>query len=119
MILADTSIWVDHFRHNNPKLGALLTEGEVACHPFVIGELACGNLKNRQEILSLLHDLPAVPMIDHDEFLTFVDEHRLAGAGLGSVDVHLLASARLAAISLWTTDRRLGRIAAQMHVAHS
>jgi len=116
MILADTSIWVDHLRRGNPELGVLLVEGEVACHSFVIGELACGNLKNRGEVLSLLHALPSVPTIDQDEFLAFVEHNHLAGRGLGLVDIHLLASARIAGVLLWTADRALEQVGAQMRL---
>jgi len=117
MILVDTSIWIDHLHRGNSQLSALLADGEVACHPFVIGELACGNLKRRAEVLSLLDDLPVLSAIDPEEFLLFVDQNHLAGIGLGFVDVHLLASARLAAVTLWTADRRLRQAAARMQLA--
>ena len=77
------------------------------CHPFVIGELACGNLENQNEIISLLQSLPMAPTIEFDEFLFFIDRHRLMGKGVGFVDVHLLSSAHLAGIPLWTADKRL------------
>lgn len=107
MVLVDTSVWVDHLRRGNPALTGLLSDAEVACHPCVVGELACGNLRNRSEVLSLLHSLPSTPEVAHEELLLFVERHRLMGRGLGLVDVHLLASARLAAVPLWTLDRRL------------
>ena len=87
--------------------GDLLEHGEVECHPFIIGELACGNLHPRAEILVLLRDLPLISAVEHDEALAFVDSHRLMGSGLGWLDVHLLASARLSSTLLWTRDRRL------------
>lgn len=107
MILVDTSVWVDHLRRGNAALTGLLTGAEVACHPFVVGELAGGNLRNRLEVLSLLQSLPSTPEVGHEELLRFVERHRLMGRGLGLIDVHLLASSRLAAIPLWTLDRRL------------
>ncbi len=114
MILADTSVWVDHLRNGNDELAERLLAGEVACHPMVVGELACGNLKRRKELLALLHALPTVERVTDDEILFFLDHHRLWGRGLGLVDVHILASCALAAMPLWTLDRRLQRIAAEM-----
>ena len=111
MILADTSVWVDHLRHGNRELIEHLEAGEVACHPFVIGELACGRLKDRREILGLLERLPAVPVASHDEAMAFVEARRLDRRGLGWVDVHLLASAVLGGARLWTLDRRLAEAA--------
>jgi predicted nucleic acid-binding protein len=107
MILVDTSVWVDHLRQGVPLLGDLLTAGEVTTHPFVIGELACGNLTNRAEILRLLTSLPSVRVATHTEALHLVEAHRLHGRGLGWTDVHLLASALLSQAALWTRDRRL------------
>ncbi|UCC41273.1 MAG: type II toxin-antitoxin system VapC family toxin [Candidatus Aminicenantes bacterium] len=118
MILADTSIWVSHFRYGNPRLEELLLEGEVICHPFIIGELACGNLKNRQEILSLLKALPTAKTADHKEILYFIEKHRLMGIGLGYVDAHLLASALLSTIPLWTKDENLKRAALKLKVSY-
>jgi predicted nucleic acid-binding protein len=109
MVLVDTNIWINHFRKNDAKLVANLNMGSVASHPFIIGELACGNLNNRKEILELFQSLPSVPTVDSDEFLTFVESNSLMGKGLGYVDIHLLASAILAGIELWTNDRRLRR----------
>ena len=116
MILLDTSVWVNHLRQGNPEVSTLLSDGEVVCHPFIIGELACGNIKNRHEILALLHDLPSCPTIEQDEFIAFIEHNQLSGLGLGFVDVHLLASARLAGIPLWTADRILARVAEQLHL---
>ena len=107
MILADTSVWVDHLRHGNRELVGHLDAGEVACHPFVIGELACGRLNHRAELFELLNRLPSLPTASHDEAMTFVEARRLDGRGLGWVDVHLLASAVLSGARLWTLDRRL------------
>lgn len=98
MILVDTSVWVEHLRSGAIGLGELLIEGHVACHPFIIGELACGNLKNRTEILSLLHDLPTATRADDDEVFQFIEDHKLMGKGLGYIDIHLLMSAMLTGI---------------------
>lgn len=114
MTLVDTSVWVDHFRRGNLALTALLGDGEVLCHPFIIGELACGNLKRRSETLALLRALPDAPVADSDDVLTFIDRHRLVGAGLGWVDVHVLSSTLLAHTVLWTLDRRLARAAGRL-----
>ena len=117
-MLVDTSVWVDHFRRRNERLASLLLRARVLCHPFVVGELACGNLRRRSEILSLLKELPQAPVLDHQEVLTFVETQRLMGCGIGWIDAHLLSSAMLAAVSLWTLDRRL-RAAARRLGVHS
>ena len=107
MILGDTSVWISHFREKNPNLSGLLKEGRVACHPFIIGELACGNLINRAEILCLLEALPQATLAEHEEVLYFIEENRLMGKGLGLIDMHLLASAKLSEVRLWTLDNTL------------
>ena len=107
MVLVDTSIWIDHLRSGNAKLSALLNDGEVAIHPFIIGELACGNLKNRKEIISLLHTLPHIAKADDDEVLFFIEKHKLMGRGIGLIDIHLLASCKLGKARLLTKDKRL------------
>lgn len=119
MVLVDTSVWVSHLRKGNDRLMALLDEGVVCCHPFVIGELACGNLKNRLEILSLLRALPIAETVDHEEILTFIDNNRLMGKGLGYIDIHLLGSAVLSGVSLWTTGRLLAQAALALGVCYS
>ena len=116
MVLVDTSIWVTHLRQRTRRLEKLLMEAEVVCHPFVIGELACGNLKNRNEIISLLQSLPMTPTIEFDEFLFFIDRNHLMGKGVGFVDIHLLASAQLTGIPLWTADKRLKSAADQLEL---
>jgi predicted nucleic acid-binding protein len=116
MVLVDTSVWVNHLRKGNFRLERLLLDGEVVCHPFVIGELACGNIKNRSEILALLQALPKAPDIDLDEYLYFIEQNHLSGTGIGFVDVHLLASARLSGIPLWTNDKILKDIARKLKV---
>jgi len=107
MVLVDTSVWIDHLKKGNSPLEKLLLDIEVICHPFIIGELACGNLKNRTEILSFLHALPVAPTLEHDEILYFIESKKLMGMGIGLVDVHLLASAHLAHAPLWTKDKKL------------
>ena len=107
MILVDTSVWINHLRTPSRLLGQLLDLEQVLVHPFVVGELACGNLANRKEIIALLHSLPSAPTVDDDEVLFFIERHKLMGRGLGLVDVHLLASATIGAASLWTADSNL------------
>lgn len=120
MILVDTSIWVEHLRSGNATLAAELVAGRVLVHPFVIGELACRNLKNRREVLDLLARLPAAPVATHAEALDFLERRSLMGRGIGLVDVHLLASAALAPPArLWTRDRRLTTVAAELDLAHT
>ena len=117
MTLADTSVWIDHLRHGNSRLGQLLLDGEVVSHPFVIGELACGYLTKRAEILTLLATLPKGVTAEHFEVLGLIDTERLYGRGLGWIDMHLLASAVLSRSRIWTLDRTLARIASAMGVA--
>ena len=114
VMLVDTSVWVDHLRRSDPALQSLLSREEVECHPFIIGELACGSLRRRSEVLSLLQRLPHVPVGNHDEVLTFIERHRLMGRGIGWIDAHLLTSASLAGSFLWTRDRRLREIATML-----
>mgnify|MGYP001825983933 FL=1 len=114
MVLVDTSIWVTHLRQGSRQLEKLLMDAEVMCHPFIIGELACGNLKNRNEIFSLLQSLPLAPTIEFDEYIFFIDKNHLMGKGIGFVDVHLLASAQLTGIPLWTANKRLKPAADQL-----
>ena len=117
MILADTSLWIDHLRRGNARLGQLLQAATVTCHPFIIGELACGTLRNRSEVLTLLGKLPAARVATHEETLVFLETHRLMGKGLGYVDVHLLAAAMMERTPLWTLDRRLAAEAARLGIA--
>ena len=107
MVLVDTSVWVSHLREGTIGLDALLNKGQVVCHPFIIGELACGNLKNRSGILSLLQALPMAISVEHEEVMQFIETHSLMGKGLGFIDMHLLASAVLTKVPLWTLDRKL------------
>jgi predicted nucleic acid-binding protein len=119
VILVDSSIWIDHFRRRNAGLADLLEQGLVLCHPFVIGELACGQLKDRACVLDALGLLSCVPVASHVEALAFVDRHRLAGQGIGWIDVHLLAATVLAGgASLWTRDKRLARTAESLGLGY-
>jgi predicted nucleic acid-binding protein len=118
MVLVDTSIWVNHLRSGDIRLEKLLLNDEVVCHPFVIGELACGKIKNRSEILPLLQTLPEAPAIDLAEYLYFIEQNHLSGIGIGFVDVHLLASAKLSGITLWTNDKKLQSTALELGISY-
>ncbi len=119
MVLVDTSVWISHFNKGNSSLADLLSGGMIACHPFVIGELACGRLKNRKEILSLLWTLFRVQEASHEEVFQFIETHGLMGTGIGLIDVHLLASALLTRVSLWTYDRKLRKAAEQLKISYA
>ena len=115
MILVDTSIWIDHLRAGDHALASCLDEGQVLMHPFILGELACGNLRNRQQLLALWKRLPPALLATHTEVLYFIEQKQLAGRGIGYVDAHLLASVMLSgARGLWTRDRRLADVAASL-----
>lgn len=117
MILVDTSVWIDHLRSGDARLAKILEDGRVLTHSFVVGELACGNLKNRREILALLDRLPRAPIATDAEARLFIERHSLMGRDLGYVDVHLLASAALASpASLWTRDRQLATAASELGI---
>ena len=111
MVLVDTSVWISHLREGNNELVSLLNNGEVLCHPFIVGENACGNLKNRTEIIRLLKSLSGAIVAEAEEILQFIEYNELMGKGLGYIDIHLLASALLTDAKLWTFDRRLDNIA--------
>lgn len=118
MILVDTSIWIDHLRADNNHLIELLDRSQVLLHPFIIGELACGNLRNREEILRLLNDLPQSPVASPEEALHFIEQNQLMGKGIGYIDVHLLAATALAENTrLWTSDKRLKKVTVGMKLA--
>ena len=118
MILVDTSVWIDHFRKNDPLLFELLIAEKIWTHPFVIGEIALGNLANQKSKLQDLQDLTQVAAATDRELLQFIEHHRLAGRGIGFVDTHLLASLHLTpGIKLWTRDKRLTAIATSMDLA--
>jgi len=112
MILVDTSIWIAHFRTGGSKLGDLLNQALVMVHPFVRGELACGNLKRRARILIDLEALPSAVSATHEEVMRLVEVRKLWGLGIGWIDAHLLASALLSNCQLWTLDGKLARAAA-------
>jgi predicted nucleic acid-binding protein len=114
MILVDTSTWIDHFRRTIPSLATALTEGDVGLHPFIMGELALGNVPRRSLTFALLNDLPHLVPSAHDEVLSFTEAHRLAGSGIGWVDAHLLCSAHRAGWAIWTKDRRVATAARQL-----
>ena len=114
MILVDTSVWVDHLRRGDTVLAELLDAGEVAAHPFVVGELMCGSLRPRSDVVRLLNELPAATTATHDEVMHFIAAHRLAGRGIGYVDVHLLAAAAMDGLLVWTRDKSLDAVAARL-----
>jgi predicted nucleic acid-binding protein len=118
MVLVDTSVWVAHLRYGNIGLEALLNEGYVVSHPFIVGELACGNLKNRSEILSLLQALPMAIYAEHEEVMQFIENNRMMGKGLGYIDMHLLSSAILTKVPLWTLDKRLTQASIKLGLAY-
>jgi hypothetical protein len=111
VILADTSVWIDHFRRGDKDLVQFLLDGRIAIHPYVTGELACGSLKNRLLTLDYFDAMPQVPVADTVEIRHFIERHALHGLGLGWVDIHLLAAAKLANYRLWTRDKRLAHAA--------
>jgi len=117
VILADTSVWIDHLRAGDPGLASILDAGRVLMHPFILGELACGNLRNRGPLLDLLGKLPRAPVATEAEALGFIERYALMGRGIGYIDVHLLASAALAGTArLWTRDTRLAAAAGELNL---
>jgi predicted nucleic acid-binding protein len=118
LILADTSVWVDHLRRGDAQLSGLLERAQVLVHPFVIGEIACGSLSDRLLVLELLQQLPIATLAEANEVLAFIDHHVLHGKGIGYVDVHLLASVALTqGAKLWTRDKRLREAAQRLGCA--
>jgi predicted nucleic acid-binding protein len=118
VVIVDTSIWITHLRQGSRHLRELLLDAQVVCHPFIVGELACGNIKNRVEFLPLLLSLPMAPTVSLNELLYFIDRHRVMGMGIGFVDAHLLASAHLSRIPLWTSDRKLKAAATKLEASY-
>lgn len=116
-MLVDTSVWIDHFRRSHPALVAALERGDVECHDFVLGELACGTLPRRDTVLTLMQTLPRIAPVPHGETMALVVERRLSGRGLGWVDVSLLAATLIAGVRLWTLDRRLRAVAHELNIA--
>lgn len=119
MILVDTSIWIDHLRSGSPTLAALLQTDAVCTHDFVIGELACGNLRKRAEVLSLLQSLPRLSAATEDETLFFIEQQQLMGRGIGYIDAHLLAAAVIRNVPIWTKDKHLKAIAEESAWAYA
>lgn len=117
MFLVDSSVWIGHLRAASAELRDLLTDGLVLIHPFVIGELACGSMKNRHRILADLNELPLAISATHEEVMGLLDRQKLSSKGIGWVDAHLIASALLSDCRLWTLDARLGSAAASAKVA--
>ena len=119
MILVDTSVWIDHLRAGDAELATLLNGSQVLMHPFVLGELACGNLRNRTEVLALLKDLPQAVLANDEEVLFFIERHALMGRGMGYVDAHLLAAVTLGGVTkIWTRDKRLRAVADALALAY-
>jgi len=118
MVLVDTSVWVMHLRQGRIGLDGLLDQGEVMCHPYIMGELACGNLNNRLEILSLLKTLQTALQAEHEEVMQFIENNSLMGKGLGYIDIHLLASAILSRAPLWTLDKKLKQVSLRLGIAY-
>lgn len=117
MILVDTSVWIDHLRLRDETLVRLLDSSQVLYHPFVIGELACGTMSRRDRILALLANLPPAAVASHAEVLVFIKQHQLMGRGIGYVDCHLLAAVALGSpAKLWTRDKRLASVAADLYL---
>lgn len=117
MVLVDSSVWIDHLRENDATLAQLLIQNEVLIHPFVRGELALGNLRQRAHILGLLDNLPQATVAYTDEVNFYIEKHRLFGLGIGLIDVHLLASTQLTENTiLWTRDKRLMTAATRLNL---
>lgn len=119
MVLVDTSVWVNHFRRSDPQLAQSLIDGLVLMHPFVLGEIACGNLQKRSDVLNDLQALPQAVSAEHSEVLHLLERHKLYASGLGWIDLHLLASALLSHCRLWTLDSRLAAAAAAFRLRYS
>jgi predicted nucleic acid-binding protein len=118
MVLADTSIWIDHFRRGDRQLIQFLDRGDVVMHPFVIGELALGSVSKSARTIDDLHELPKAAVANTDEILKFIADRKLSGSGIGYVDAHLLAAAALAPETfVWTRDRRLQAVARSLSLA--
>jgi len=118
MVLVDTSLWVAHLRDGTTGLETLLNEGQVICHPFIIGELACGNLRNRSEILSLLYALPMAIHAECEEVMQLIENYSLMGKGLGYIDMYLLSSAILTKVQLWTFNKKLNEVSSKLGLAY-
>lgn len=119
MILADTSVWIEHHRRGDPKLATLLLQGRIAMHLMVIGELCCGSLKSRARLMDLWQEMPRLAEVSHLQAMRFIEQHQLMSRGVGFIDVHLLAAvAAVRGARLWSKDNRLSAIAEELGLAH-
>jgi len=108
MILADTSVWIDHFRDNDERLAAYLAAEKIAMHPFIVGELAMGNFSSRKQRLADLREIEPINVATEEEVSLMIERHRLYGLGIGYIDAHLLTATQLTpGTALWTRDKRL------------
>ncbi|MBO1909298.1 type II toxin-antitoxin system VapC family toxin [Microvirga sp. 3-52] len=115
MIIADTSVWIDHLKSSDPVLADLLGKGQILSHSFVTGELALGSLRQRRTVLEALRDLPQATVASDDEVMMLIEREYLYGLGIGFVDAHLVAAVRLTpGALLWTRDRRLRQAATRL-----
>ena len=119
MVLVDTSVWVNYLHKGNSKLEYLLNEVEVVTHPFIVGELSCGGIKNRKEFINLMRSLSSIDAVSEEEYYHFLESNKLWGKGVGFVDVHLLAAAKVSRVKLWTEDKNLVAIAKNMKLLYS
>jgi predicted nucleic acid-binding protein len=117
VILVDSSVWIEHLRRDSRPLRRLLEEQLVLVHPFILGEIACGHIKDRHKTLSLLQNLPSLDTVDDDQILHFIEQRRLMGRGVGLIDIHILASCLVQPCLIWTIDRRLRSVAKELDVA--
>ena len=118
MILVDTSVWIDHFHHSDEDLRELLLSNQVCIHPYILGELSCGNISNRKEVLSLLRTLRRIDLVLDEEVFTLMEQRNLYGKGLGFIDIHLLASAMIHHLPIWTRDKSLRLVAGQLGISY-
>jgi len=118
MVLVDTSVWIRHLREGDSDLEQPLNNGEVMCHPYIVDELACGNMKNRHEVLSLLQLLPPATLARHEEILQFIEMNHLMGKGLGYIDVHLAVSAVLSGVPILSYDKKLNEVSEELGIRY-
>ena len=114
----DTSVWIDHFHHSDEDLKVLLLSNQVCIHPYILGELSCGNISNRKEVLSLLRTLRSIDLVLDEEVFILIEERKLFGQGLGFIDIHLLASAMIHQVPIWTRDKSLKRVAVELGIGN-
>ena len=118
MVLVETSVWIRHLREGDSDLEQPLNNGEVMCHPYIVDELACGNMKNRHEVLSLLQLLPLTTLARHEEILQFIEMNHLMGKGLGYIGVHLAASAVLSGVPILSYDKKLNEVSEELGIRY-